>query len=88
MRTSKQTWMWILIIKVTFQDTKLNLFLGKNRKLEFQNEKTRKATICKQHQGREQDDEICIYYWQRKVVWDAVATLASLSGYMAHVALD
>ena len=36
-------------------------------------------------QGREQDEEICIYYWQCKVVWDAVATLASLSGYMAYV---
>ena len=41
-------------------------------------------------QGREPDDEICIYYWQHKVVWDAVVTLlaSSLSGYMAHVALD
>ena len=60
--------MWILIIRVTFQDTKLNLFLGKNRKLELQNEKTRKCTIYTKQQGRE-DGEICIYYYadQRKV---------------------
>ena len=35
--------MWILIIKVNFQGTKLNLFLGKNRKLELQNEKNQKG---------------------------------------------
>ena len=69
-----------------------NMFFCKNGKLESLNKKPERLLFTSSRagqgragQGREQDEEICIYYWRCKVVWDAVATLASLSGYMAHV---
>jgi hypothetical protein len=44
--------MWILIIKGTFEDTKLNLFLGKNRKLELQNENPERLLFTSSRAGR------------------------------------
>ena len=62
------------------------MFFGKNGKLESPNKKPKRLLFTSSRAGRMRKYASTIS--RPKVVWDAVATLASLSGYMAHVALD